>query len=80
MRELFDYLPLLACPVGMGAMMWFMMRSGRKTTDAPPASAKAAALEADPRQQELAALRKQVEDLRTQTGPQTDAPTPNRTR
>lgn len=36
MSELLRLLPLLACPLGMGAMMWFMMRSGRKATDAAP--------------------------------------------
>ncbi|MET9835782.1 hypothetical protein ABZ078_42370 [Streptomyces sp. NPDC006385] len=70
MREFLNYLPILACPVGMGAMMWFMMRSGRKTTD----TAQTPAAEADPRQQELARLRKEVEDLRERMGTQSDAP------
>ncbi|MFL4910575.1 hypothetical protein ACJ6WF_47640 [Streptomyces sp. MMS24-I2-30] len=72
MRELLNYLPVLACPVGMGAMMWFMMRPGRK-----PAGTTAPA---DPREQELAALRTQVDDLREQMGiqPETTAVEPTR--
>ncbi|MGW9028086.1 hypothetical protein ACWGQ5_28795 [Streptomyces sp. NPDC055722] len=76
MQQLLNYLPLLACPVGMGAMMWFMMRAGRKTTD----TAQTAAVEADPRHQELARLRKEVEDLREQMGTQSDAPAAERIR
>ncbi|MEU0721788.1 hypothetical protein ABZ498_32000 [Streptomyces lavendulocolor] len=72
MRELINLLPLLACPVGMGAMMWFMMRSGRKTTGAAPSQ--------DTRQQELAALRKQVDDLKQQMGDDAQAPDQAHTR
>ncbi|GAA3815053.1 hypothetical protein [Streptomyces chiangmaiensis] len=50
-------LPALACPVGMGLMMWFMMRSGGKKTTAAEA--------ADPRQQELDTLRQEIAGLRT---------------
>jgi hypothetical protein len=32
--ELLTSLALLACPIGMGAMMWFMMR-GTKSSSAP---------------------------------------------
>lgn len=54
MEQVLYFLPALACPVGMGLMMWFMMRGhGKGNTDAgTPAQ-----------EQELAALRAQVEAL-----------------
>ncbi|MCZ4102793.1 MULTISPECIES: hypothetical protein [Streptomyces] len=36
MSQLLYALPLLACPVGMGAMMWFMMRGGKKPASEQP--------------------------------------------
>ncbi|MFD3928304.1 hypothetical protein [Streptomyces sp. NPDC058614] len=62
MSQFLYVLPALACPVGMGAMMWFMMRSGRKNTTSPAAT--------DPREQGLASLRKEIDDLRAQVAPQ----------
>ncbi len=47
---------LLACPVGMGAMMWMMMR-GSKTSTAEDSSHK---------QAELAALQAQIDQLQAQ--------------
>ncbi len=32
MQYIISLLPLLACPVGMGLMMWFMMRIGKDST------------------------------------------------
>ncbi|HJT75891.1 MAG TPA: hypothetical protein VJ739_01710 [Gemmataceae bacterium] len=63
MSQFLYVLPALACPIGMGAMMWFMMRSGSQKTTPPAAE--------DPRQQELAALRTEIAGLRNkldQTG------------
>ena len=37
MSELFYSLAILACPVGMGLMMWFMMRGMNKAPAAAPA-------------------------------------------
>lgn len=55
--ELLYILALLACPVGMGAMMWMMMRkpSGGQTQQPSPPTAQ---------QQELARLRAEIHDLR----------------
>jgi hypothetical protein len=35
---------LLACPVGMGLMMWFMAKGMRSSNDAPPSPRSLAAL------------------------------------
>lgn len=56
MSEVLFSLALLACPVGMGLMMWFMMR-GRK--DTPPSSPPQATTDA-----ELVRLRSEVDQLR----------------
>ncbi|MGW8437907.1 hypothetical protein ACWGKS_22400 [Nocardiopsis sp. NPDC055879] len=54
-------LALLACPVGMGAMMWMMMRrpSGDQATQQSRSGA---------REQELAQLRSEIQELRTENG------------
>ena len=49
-------LALLACPIGMGAMMWMMMR-GRDKSMPSDASAK---------QAELTALQAQIDQLQAQ--------------
>lgn len=53
MAEVFYGLAVLACPVGMGVMMWMMMRGGRRPdpTGSTPDS-------------ELATLRAELEQLR----------------
>ena len=40
MQYILSILPLLACPVGMGLMMWFMMRGNKQQTtgEADPAA------------------------------------------
>lgn len=52
MPQLGYLLPALACPVGMGAMMWMMMRGDKKPV-APAAEDR-----------ELAILREEVDALR----------------
>ncbi len=58
MPESLYALALLACPVGMGAMMWMMMR-GSKTSAAEDNSHK---------QAELIALQAQLDQLKPRTG------------
>ncbi|MCI4660018.1 hypothetical protein [Cryobacterium zhongshanensis] len=55
MQQFLYILPALICPVGMGLMMWFMMRARGhgKTVDGPE-------------EQELARLRAEVAALRPQ--------------
>lgn len=57
MPEALYAIALLACPVGMGAMMWFMMR-GRKEQ---PADGEATAKRA-----ELAGLQAQIDQLQAE--------------
>jgi uncharacterized protein HemX len=56
MSESLYALALLACPLGMGAMMWMMMRGQHKTAD-PDAASK---------QAELTALRAQLDQLQAE--------------
>ncbi len=54
-------IPILACPIGMGVMMWMMMRGNTKTTATPDPST----------QDEITALRAEVATLRVQQDLQT---------
>jgi hypothetical protein len=63
MDKLLYLLPVLACPVGMGLMMWLMMRPGRSGQTAPSAD-----------QQELLRLRKEIDALRTERTDVQDRP------
>ena len=55
MSELFHLLALLACPVGMGAMMWMMSR-GHGSAPQP----------AEDKEAELAGLRAEIDQLRAE--------------
>ncbi|MGA5189262.1 hypothetical protein ACPCSL_22095 [Streptomyces griseoincarnatus] len=55
MQNLLYILPALACPIGMGLMMWFMMRPMHGAQTAPDAD-----------RQELTRLRKEIEALRSE--------------
>jgi len=63
MPEAFYALAVLACPVGMGLMMWFMMRGGKRSgssaSDEQPASPSAS-------DAEVTALRAEVDQLRAE--------------
>ncbi|ASU81832.1 hypothetical protein CDO52_02660 [Nocardiopsis gilva YIM 90087] len=54
-------LALLACPIGMGGMMWMMMR--RPSGDQGQHQSRTSAHE-----QELARLRAEIHELRTEPG------------
>lgn len=65
MAEVFYALAVLACPVGMGVMMWAMMRGGHRPSQGA----------ATPDDSDLAALRADVEQLRdAQRGPTSRVP------
>jgi len=70
MDRLLYVLPALACPIGMGAMMWFMMRGGKSQVTGGQQSAQPGVAQA----RELAALRTEVDQLRAQIHPQDTVP------
>jgi hypothetical protein len=57
MEQYLPYLVVLACPVGMGLMMWFMMRGQRGAAPSPDQAAEIARLRA-----EIASLRQPPQD------------------
>lgn len=60
-----QYLPALACPIGMGLMMWMMMRNKKEDPAQPGPSVQA---------QELARLRNEIAALRDEHSDPTSAP------
>ncbi len=69
MPEALYPLLLLACPVGMGVMMWVMMR-GNKQQPQPPADTAT-------KQAELAGLQAQINQLQAQRDHERNNATPD---
>lgn len=53
MSTIFASLPLLACPIGMGAMMWWMMRTKKDGASAAPPRGPVSGQAASPASVEL---------------------------
>ncbi len=64
MEQLFAVLPYLACPIGMGLMMWMMSRRQASAQSAPAATQSATTTTA--RDEELSALRAELARTRAQ--------------
>ncbi len=64
MQHLLAYLPLLACPVGMGLMMWMMMRGGHHGPK-PPLPVQPPAM-TPVQQTEIIRLRTEIDALRAE--------------
>ncbi|MFD8352444.1 hypothetical protein ACFV1X_26340 [Streptomyces coelicoflavus] len=69
MSQLLTVLPLLACPLVMGAMMWFMNRSDRRKAETYTAEGTVAP---NPQHKELEVLRAEVDALRARVGREPD--------
>ncbi len=61
MPDAFYAVAVLACPVGMGLMMWFMMRGGKQSGASVPAERSVCPSDSDA---EVAVLRAEVDQLR----------------
>lgn len=61
-------LAFLACPVGMGAMMWFMMKGHKQP------STQDSSVQVDLERQEIARLRAEVDRLKSDTSEATGHP------
>ena len=68
MENLLSVLPLLACPIGMGLMMWFMMRTNKNEAadSVPAATAPVLATSPAVADDRLAGLRVQLEEIQAQ--------------
>ncbi|GHE38874.1 DUF2933 domain-containing protein [Streptomyces lavendulocolor] len=81
--DAFYSLAVLACPVGMGLMMWFMMKGNRQQSGAQAPQDKTAGFagfDKDPRQPEIDALRNEIAGLRAKVDSRPEAPAQERTR
>ena len=65
MNQFLVALPLLACPIGMALMMWFMTRGGHKQGSSAPVDAG-----------EVARLRAEIAALRAQHEASLDSASP----
>lgn len=61
----FYVLAILACPVGMGVMMWFMMRGGRQGHQMGQSSNPLEPSIDHERETELARLRDEINEIRS---------------
>ena len=57
-------LAILACPLGMGAMMWFMMRGGRQGQQMGQSSKPMESSTDLERETELVRLRAEIDEIR----------------
>ncbi len=60
MQQIFYSLAILACPVGMGLMMWFMMRGNKQRT---PTAPTVTTVQDETTGAELARLRAEIDQL-----------------
>ncbi len=64
MTQIFFSLAVVACPVGMGLMMWFMMRGNKQSPPTAPTTTGDAST-ADPSTADLVRLRAEIDQLET---------------